>query len=102
MRSNWAVAFVGITAMVGLGASRAGAEPLTAGRIQHYVPDARARAMGQSSVAATDGEWSAWSNPAALAWARGKAQGAYSYLAGEDSTWTTGSSIVVDGGYAAP
>lgn len=28
--------------------------------------------------------------------------GAYSYLAGEDSTWTTGSSIVVDGGYAAP
>ena len=28
--------------------------------------------------------------------------GAYSYLAGEASTWTTGSSIVVDGGYSAP
>ncbi|MFN8549574.1 MAG: hypothetical protein U0527_16775 [Candidatus Eisenbacteria bacterium] len=81
MRSNWAVALVAITAMVGLGASRAGAEPLTAGRIQHYVPDARARAMGQSFVAVTDGKWSAWANPAALAWTRGKVQGAYSYLA---------------------
>jgi len=28
--------------------------------------------------------------------------GAYSYLAGEDSRWTTGSALVVDGGYAAP
>jgi meso-butanediol dehydrogenase / (S,S)-butanediol dehydrogenase / diacetyl reductase len=28
--------------------------------------------------------------------------GAYSYLAGEASRWTTGSAIVVDGGYAAP
>ncbi len=28
--------------------------------------------------------------------------GAYSYLAGEGSGWTTGSAIVVDGGYAAP
>jgi short/branched chain acyl-CoA dehydrogenase len=28
--------------------------------------------------------------------------GAYSYLAGNDSRWTTGSAIVVDGGYAAP
>jgi meso-butanediol dehydrogenase/(S,S)-butanediol dehydrogenase/diacetyl reductase len=28
--------------------------------------------------------------------------GAYSYLAGSDSKWTTGSAIVVDGGYAAP
>jgi 3-oxoacyl-[acyl-carrier protein] reductase len=28
--------------------------------------------------------------------------GAYSYLAGDASTWTTGSAIVVDGGYAAP
>ena len=28
--------------------------------------------------------------------------GAYSYLAGEGSRWTTGSAIVVDGGYAAP
>lgn len=87
MRSNWAVAFVGITAMVGLGASRAGAEPLTAGRIQHYVPDARARAMGQSFAAVTHAEWSAWSNPAALAWARGKAQGAYSYLALPEPHW---------------
>ncbi len=28
--------------------------------------------------------------------------GAYSYLAGEASRWTTGSAIVVDGGYSAP
>lgn len=28
--------------------------------------------------------------------------GAYSYLAGESSRWTTGSAIVVDGGYSAP
>jgi 3-oxoacyl-[acyl-carrier protein] reductase len=28
--------------------------------------------------------------------------GAYSYLAGEGARWTTGSAIVVDGGYAAP
>ena len=28
--------------------------------------------------------------------------GAYSYLAGEGSAWTTGSALVVDGGYAAP
>jgi 3-oxoacyl-[acyl-carrier protein] reductase len=28
--------------------------------------------------------------------------GAYSYLAGEGSRWTTGSALVVDGGYAAP
>ena len=28
--------------------------------------------------------------------------GAYSYLAGDGSKWTTGSAIVVDGGYAAP
>jgi 3-oxoacyl-[acyl-carrier protein] reductase len=28
--------------------------------------------------------------------------GAYSYLASEASRWTTGSALVVDGGYAAP
>lgn len=28
--------------------------------------------------------------------------GAYSYLASEDSRWTTGAAMVVDGGYAAP
>jgi meso-butanediol dehydrogenase / (S,S)-butanediol dehydrogenase / diacetyl reductase len=28
--------------------------------------------------------------------------GAYSYFAGPDSTWTTGSALVVDGGYSAP
>jgi meso-butanediol dehydrogenase/(S,S)-butanediol dehydrogenase/diacetyl reductase len=28
--------------------------------------------------------------------------GAYSYLAGESSRWTTGSALVVDGGYSAP
>jgi meso-butanediol dehydrogenase/(S,S)-butanediol dehydrogenase/diacetyl reductase len=28
--------------------------------------------------------------------------GAYAYLAGPDSAWTTGTAIVVDGGYAAP
>lgn len=28
--------------------------------------------------------------------------GAYSYLAGEGSRWTTGSSMVIDGGYSAP
>ena len=28
--------------------------------------------------------------------------GAYSYLAGPDSMWTTGSALVIDGGYSAP
>jgi 3-oxoacyl-[acyl-carrier protein] reductase len=28
--------------------------------------------------------------------------GAYSYLAGAASRWTTGSALVVDGGYSAP
>jgi 3-oxoacyl-[acyl-carrier protein] reductase len=28
--------------------------------------------------------------------------GAYSYLAGDTSAWTTGSALVVDGGYSAP
>jgi 3-oxoacyl-[acyl-carrier protein] reductase len=28
--------------------------------------------------------------------------GAYSYLAGDESRWTTGAALVVDGGYAAP
>ena len=28
--------------------------------------------------------------------------GTYSYLAGDSSRWTTGSAIVVDGGYSAP
>lgn len=28
--------------------------------------------------------------------------GAYSYLSSDASRWTTGSAIVVDGGYAAP
>jgi 3-oxoacyl-[acyl-carrier protein] reductase len=28
--------------------------------------------------------------------------GAYSYLAGDESRWTTGSALVVDGGYSAP
>jgi 3-oxoacyl-[acyl-carrier protein] reductase len=28
--------------------------------------------------------------------------GAYSYLAGDASAWTTGSALVVDGGYSAP
>jgi meso-butanediol dehydrogenase/(S,S)-butanediol dehydrogenase/diacetyl reductase len=28
--------------------------------------------------------------------------GAYSYLAGDDSRWTTGSAVIVDGGYAVP
>jgi meso-butanediol dehydrogenase / (S,S)-butanediol dehydrogenase / diacetyl reductase len=28
--------------------------------------------------------------------------GAYSYLAGDDSRWTTGAAMVVDGGYSAP
>jgi 3-oxoacyl-[acyl-carrier protein] reductase len=32
----------------------------------------------------------------------GDLAGAYSYLAGEASSWTTGSAIVVDGGYSAP
>jgi meso-butanediol dehydrogenase/(S,S)-butanediol dehydrogenase/diacetyl reductase len=34
--------------------------------------------------------------------AAGDLVGAYSYLAGDGSRWTTGSAIVVDGGYAAP
>jgi 3-oxoacyl-[acyl-carrier protein] reductase len=34
--------------------------------------------------------------------AAGDLVGAYDYLAGESSRWTTGSAIVVDGGYAAP
>jgi NAD(P)-dependent dehydrogenase (short-subunit alcohol dehydrogenase family) len=34
--------------------------------------------------------------------AAGDLVGAYSYLAGADSRWTTGSAIVVDGGYSAP
>lgn len=34
--------------------------------------------------------------------AAGDLVGAYSYLAGEDSRWTTGSALVVDGGYSAP
>ena len=28
--------------------------------------------------------------------------GAYSYLAGDGSRWTTGSALVIDGGYSAP
>ena len=28
--------------------------------------------------------------------------GAYSYLAGDASRWTTGSALVIDGGYSAP
>ena len=32
----------------------------------------------------------------------GDLAGAYSYLAGDDSRWTTGSALVVDGGYSAP
>jgi len=32
----------------------------------------------------------------------GDLTGAYSYLAGDDSRWTTGAAIVVDGGYSAP
>ncbi len=28
--------------------------------------------------------------------------GAFAYLAGDESRWTTGAAIVVDGGYAAP
>ncbi|TML62776.1 MAG: SDR family NAD(P)-dependent oxidoreductase, partial [Actinobacteria bacterium] len=28
--------------------------------------------------------------------------GAYAYLASEASRWTTGSAVVVDGGYSAP
>ena len=34
--------------------------------------------------------------------AAGDLVGAYSYLAGRDSRWTTGSALVVDGGYSAP
>jgi 3-oxoacyl-[acyl-carrier protein] reductase len=34
--------------------------------------------------------------------AAGDLVGAYSYLAGEGSRWTTGSALVVDGGYSAP
>jgi 3-oxoacyl-[acyl-carrier protein] reductase len=32
----------------------------------------------------------------------GDLAGAYAYLAGEDSRWTTGAALVVDGGYSAP
>jgi 3-oxoacyl-[acyl-carrier protein] reductase len=32
----------------------------------------------------------------------GDLAGAYAYLAGADSRWTTGAAIVVDGGYSAP
>ncbi len=32
----------------------------------------------------------------------GDVAGAYSYLAGDGSAWTTGAALVVDGGYAAP
>ena len=32
----------------------------------------------------------------------GDLAGAYSYLASDDSRWTTGSVLVVDGGYSAP
>lgn len=32
----------------------------------------------------------------------GDVAGAYSYLAGEDSRWTTGAALIVDGGYSAP
>lgn len=34
--------------------------------------------------------------------AAGDLAGAYSYLAGDDSRWTTGATMVVDGGYSAP
>jgi 3-oxoacyl-[acyl-carrier protein] reductase len=34
--------------------------------------------------------------------AAGDLVGAYSYLASRDSKWTTGSALVVDGGYSAP
>jgi meso-butanediol dehydrogenase / (S,S)-butanediol dehydrogenase / diacetyl reductase len=34
--------------------------------------------------------------------AAGDLVGAYAYLAGDESRWTTGSAMVVDGGYAAP
>lgn len=32
----------------------------------------------------------------------GDLAGAYSYLAGDDSRWTTGAALVIDGGYSAP
>jgi len=32
----------------------------------------------------------------------GDLAGAYAYLASEESRWTTGAAIVVDGGYSAP
>jgi 3-oxoacyl-[acyl-carrier protein] reductase len=34
--------------------------------------------------------------------AAGDLAGVYSYLAGDDSRWTTGAALVVDGGYSAP
>ena len=40
--------------------------------------------------------------PARLGPAATDLVGAYSYLAGDAARWTTGSTIVVDGGYAAP
>ena len=44
------------------------------------------------------------SQPAIL-WGSGSSAdlvGAYSYLAGAGSRWTTGAALVIDGGYSAP